>query len=109
MHTLFLVIMFVLNPPDLISCVLVTSVHHVHASEEHHHTHNDYHDAGNNFASLITRVAPLHLRPLFRFLLILIPMIRINGNCIAFQMLSINICIFHSITRFHLNSAATAT
>ena len=67
MHTLFLVIMFVLNPPVLIRCVLVTSVHRVHASEEHHHTHYDYHDAGNNFASLITHIVPLHWHPIRNF------------------------------------------
>ncbi len=43
----------------------VPPMHHVHASEEHHHTHYDYHDAGNNFAFLITHIVPLYWHPLF--------------------------------------------
>jgi hypothetical protein len=39
--------------------------HLVHTSEDHHHTHYDYHDSGHNFASLITHSAPLYNVPLY--------------------------------------------
>ena len=63
MHSFFLVIMLVLNLLVPIIRMPVTSVHHAHASEDHHpQTHYDYDDTGNNFASLITRIVPFHSR-----------------------------------------------
>lgn len=59
MHVLraILIVIVLLLHLSVISFGPVLPMHHAHTSEEHHHTHYDYHDSGNNFASLIAHSA----------------------------------------------------